>query len=147
MKNTLTLKNFFLFLFFSIAAASCKKGGSDNGTTVKPSTLTGVTWTSNKVEFQKADGSWEAQTDGDFHFAFVFNSDNTFSVTQTYFNGGKGTKTGTWHLINNDTQVTLSGNSYADTYTVTQLTSSTLQWTAIPSSFFGKSGVRETFSH
>jgi len=148
MKLALPNKPFFLsFLIASLAFTSCKKdGGSTN--TVKTDKFTGVTWTSNKIEFQQADNSWKEVNDPDFHWSFVFNTDNTFTVVQMY-RQGNSTKTGTWHLINNNTQLTLSGNYYQGTYTITQSSSSVLQWTVVSPGFWGNEGraVRETFGH
>jgi hypothetical protein len=144
-----TLQLFALIISFTLFQ-SCKKD-SNSTNTVKTSSLTGVTWTSTKIEYQQTDGSWKDEqtivNPLDTHvYTFIFNTDNTFSV-KSVNSFSNTTKTGTWHFINNNSQITLSGNIYADTYTVTQLTSSTLQWTVIPSAFFGKSGVRETFGH
>jgi len=146
MKKSLLSKScFLLFIITSFSFASCKKDG--NSAKAKTDNLTGVTWTSSRIEFQKADGTWQEQHDADLNFAFVFNADNTFSAVQTT-PSGHYTDNGAWHLINGNTQLTLSGNAYQGTYTVTQLTSSTLQWTVTSPGFWGTSNaVRETFGH
>jgi hypothetical protein len=148
MKKSLPLAT--IILLFLFACASC---GKKDSAAAKTDNLTGVTWTSTKIEYQQADGSWKDEqtvvNPADTHvYTFIFNADNTFSV-KSVGSFSSATNTGTWHLINNNTQLSFTGNSYQGTYTITQLTSSKLQWTVVSPGFWGNGGraVRETFGH
>jgi hypothetical protein len=123
------------------ALPSCKKGGGS--AEAKTDNLTGVTWRVRTVEFQQADGSWKDEPGEVTAAAFVFGADNTFTVSHD-----NRTETGGWHFASGTSQIVLSGNAFDGTYAVTQLTSSTLQWTITDPPFWGTTKpVRETLGH
>lgn len=144
MKRNLLIST--LIALLTIGLYSCKKDTSNSAASAVK-LLTSSRWTFQKYEYNK-NGTWipdDIDPADPNKFTVGFNANNTFS-DYSLIDGS--TVTGTWNFSSNSTVLTTTGGDLdmiPAVYTVTQLTSSTLQLTNLNYPYY--SGQRITFKH
>jgi len=134
-----------LLMLLTVNFYSCKKDSPNSSSSSAVKLLTSSRWTFQKYEYNQ-NGTWIADPDAvdADKFTVGFNTNNTFSE---YDLTNGETSPGTWNFSSNNTVITTTGGGdiFPAVYTVTVLTSSTLQITNLNYPVYN--GERLTFTH
>lgn len=122
----------FALIAAVLAVAGCKKNDSPNGgSNSQASVLTSKQWKMLYIQYKQSDGSWQTDTAPQSWktVLITFKSDGTYSETKDVYS-----YSGTWQLLSSSQLQITNDSFFSGTWTITTLSSSSLQMVDEPGS-------------